>query len=83
MVQYLLCSCNPNCKDKDGCTPIDLAVDHPAVARALIKAGAKSTYQPFVKILVVGNPSAGKSSLTKALQTETSTLEATLASITG
>ena len=83
IVQYLLRRCNPNCKDKDGCTPIDLAVDHPAVARALIKAGAKSTHQPFVKIFIVGNPSAGKSSLTKALQTETSMFEATLASITG
>ena len=89
VVKYLLVvhHCDPNCKIKDGRTPLDLAVGHyPAVARELINAGAKSTTkppQPRVKIFIVGNPSAGKSSLTKALQTETSALGATLASITG
>ena len=88
VVKYLLVvhHCDPNCKDKYGVTPLDLAVYHPAVARELIKAGAKSTSkppQPPVKIFIVGNPSAGKSSLTKALQTETSALGAALASITG
>ena len=39
--------------------------------------------QPPVKVFIVGNPSAGKSSLTKALQTETSALGTALASITG
>ena len=87
VVKYLLVvhHCNPNCKIKIK-TPLDLAVSHPAVARELIKAGAKSTTkppQPPVKIFIVGNPSAGKSSLTKALQTETSALGAALASITG
>ena len=88
VVKYLLVvhHCDPNCKDKDGVTPLDLAVGDPATARELIKAGAKSTSkppQPPVKIFVVGNPSAGKSSLTKALQTETSALGAALSSITG
>ena len=88
VVKYLLVvhNCDPNCKTKGGRTPLDLAVDHPAVARELIKAGAKSTSkppQPPVKIFIVGNPSAGKSSLTKALQTETSALGTALASITG
>ena len=88
VVKYLLVvhHCDPNCRNKDGSTPLDLAVGNPAVARELIKAGAKSTSkppQPPVKIFVVGNPSAGKSSLTKALQTETSALGATLSSITG
>ena len=88
VVKYLLVvhHCDPNCKAKDGCTPLDLAMRHPAVARELIKAGAESTSkppQPPVKIFIVGNPSAGKSSLTKALQTETSALGAALASITG
>ena len=88
VVKYLLVvhHCDPNCKDKDGHTPLDLAVGDPATARELIKAGAKSTSkppQPPVKIFVVGNPSAGKSSLTKALQTETSALRAALSSITG
>ena len=88
VVKYLLVvhHCDPNCKTKDGRTPLDLAVGHPAVTRELIKAGAESTSkppQPPVKIFIVGNPSAGKSSLTKALQTETSALGAALASITG
>ena len=88
VVKYLLVvhHCDPNCKTKRGSTPLNLAVDNPAVARELIKAGAKSTSkppQPPVKIFIVGNPSAGKSSLTKALQTETSALGAALASITG
>ena len=88
MVKYLLvvCHCSPNCKDRDGYMPHHLAVDHPEVVRVLIKAGAKSTAklpQPPVKVFVVGNPSAGKTSLTKALQTETSTLEAAMSSITG
>ena len=88
VVKYLLVvhHCDPNCKDKDGRTPLDLAMKNPAVARELIKAGAKSTSKPPrppVKIFIVGNPSAGKSSLTKALQTETSALGAALASITG
>ena len=88
VVKYLLVvhHCDPNCKDKAGDTPLDLAVLHLAVARELIKAGAKSTSKPPkppVKIFVVGNPSAGKSSLTKALQTETSALGAALSSITG
>ena len=88
VVKYLLVvhHCDPNCKTKDGRTPLDLAVRRPAVARELIKAGAKSTSKPPkppVKIFVVGNPSAGKSSLTKALQTETSALGAALSSITG
>ena len=88
VVKYLLVvhHCDPNCTDKDGVTPLDLAVGDPAIARELIKAGAKSTSKPPkppVKIFVVGNPSAGKSSLTKALQTETSALGAALSSITG
>ena len=87
VVKYLLVvhHCDPNCKTKYGRTPLDLAEDYPVV-RELIKAGAKSTSkppQPPVKIFIVGNPSAGKSSLTKALQTETSALGAALASITG
>ena len=88
VVKYLLVvhHCDPNRVDKNGRAPLDLAVYHPAVARELIKAGAKSTTkppQPPVKVFIVGNPSAGKSSLTKALQTETSALGAALSSITG
>ena len=43
---------------------------------------SKSPQQP-VKVFIVGNPSVGKSSLAKALQTETSALGAALASIIG
>ena len=90
IVEYLMkCECNPNCKDKDGNTPLDLDVNNTegnSCARILLDAGAKLTAKPPpppVKIFVVGNPSVGKSSLTKALQTETSTLGAALAFITG
>ena len=88
-MKYLLVKhhCDLNCKDINGLTPLDLAKRHPEIARELIKAGAKSAFfsppQPPVKIFIVGNPSAGKSSLTKALQSETSALQAALASITG
>ena len=85
VVKYLLVvhHCDPNCKTKGGSTPLDLAVGSSAVARELIKAGAKSTSKLPVKIFIVGNPSAGKSSLTKALKTETSALGVALASIAG
>ena len=88
VAEYLLvkCKCNPNCKDKSGHTPLDLdAVTH-SCAKILLEAGAKPTAKPPpppVKIFVVGNPSVGKSSLTKALQTETSAMGAALAFITG
>ena len=88
IVNYLLveCHCKPNCKTKDGHTPLDLAVNLPKVARELIKAGAKANTklpQPPVKVFIVGNPSTGKTTLTKALQTETSALGAAMASIFG
>ena len=88
VVKYLLVvhHCDPNCRNKGGRTPLDLAVGYPAVTRELIKAGAESTSKPPkppVKIFIVGNPSAGKSSLTKALQTEISALGLALSSITG
>ena len=88
IAEYLLvkCICNPNCKDKDGHTPLDLDVNSSvpfSCAKILLEVGAKPTVKPPpppVKIFIVGNPSAGKSSLTKALQTETS---AALVFITG
>ena len=87
LVKYLLYKgrCNPNRKSKDGFTPFDLAVGDPGMTREMVKAGVNATTkppQPPVKVFIVGNPSAGKSSLTKALQTETSALGAALASIT-
>ena len=88
LVKYLLHEgrCNPNCKSEDGSTPLDLAVGDPEITRELVKAGANAITkppQPPVKVFIVGNPSAGKSSLTKTLQTETSALGAALAFITG
>ena len=91
VAEYLLveCKCNPNCKDKDGRTPLDLDVNNPvslSCAKILINAGAKPSAKPPlppVKIFIIGNPSVGKSSLTKALQTETSALGTRLSFITG
>ena len=88
MVRYLLveCHCNPNCKTGDGRTPLDLAVNFPAVARELVTGGAEANTKPPqlpVKIFIVGNPSAGKSSLTRTLQTEASALGAAVGSIFG
>ena len=61
VVKYLLVvhHCDPSSKTKDGSTPLDLAVGNPAVARELIKAGAKSTSkppQPPVKSLLLAIP---------------------------
>ena len=86
LVKYLLHEgrCNPNCKSRDGSTPLNLAVGDPGITRELVMAGANAkTKPPQVKVFIVGSPSAGKSSLTKALQRETSALGAALASITG
>ena len=80
--------CDPNCKNKRNLTPLDLVpnVEFPGVAGELIRAGGKPILKPPsppVKVFIVGNPSSGKSSLTKALQMKTSALGAALASITG
>ena len=78
---------DPNAKNNDGHTPLDLASDADVI-RELIRHGAnpqdvykthgkvlgkRSSKQPLqtpVKLFMVGNPSAGKSTLTKALQSE-------------
>ena len=78
---------DPNAKNDDGQTPLDLA-RRADVIRELIRHGANpqdvykthgkvlgksSSKQPLqtpVKLFMVGNPSAGKSTLTKALQSE-------------
>ena len=88
IINYLgvKCHCNPNSKDTDGQTPLDLVQHCSAAVRELVKIGANATSkppQPPVKVFIAGNPSAGKSSLTMALQTETSALGTALASITG
>ena len=79
-------SCDLNFRTKEGDTPLELAVEKPDIARMLVKAGASLTakpQQPCVKVFIVGNPSTGKSSLTKALQRETTALGATFSPITG
>ena len=81
IVKYLLleCHCNPNCKTKDGKTPIDLVVNCHQVVGELVKARATAaikSLQPPVKIFIVGNLNAGKSSLMQSLLTETSALKA-------
>ena len=80
--------CDPNCATHDGKTPLDLA-RHPEHIRLLLKFGAtpneSNTYKCFpehfenqpadmaVKMFVLGNPGAGKSTLVKSLQTEGAT----------
>ena len=77
--------CDPNSAAYDGKTPLDLA-RHPEHLRLLLKFGAtpneSNTYKCFpehfenqpadmaVKMFVLGNPGAGKSTLVKSLQTE-------------
>ena len=78
---------DPNAKNNDGDTPLDLISDagviwelirHGANPQDVYKThgkvlGKRSSKQPLqtpVKLFMVGNPSAGKSTLTKALQSE-------------
>ena len=77
--------CDPNSAAYDGQTPLDLA-RHPEHIRILLKFGAtpneSNMYKCFpehfknqpddmaVKMFVLGNPGAGKSTLVKSLQTE-------------
>ena len=80
IVKYLLivCQCDPKCTTKDGKTPTDLAAKHFPIVKDLIKAGSVTDVtlpQTPLKVFVVGNPATGKSSLTKALQNEASTLQ--------
>ena len=76
---------DPNRKTRDGRTALDFA-DSSQTIRELLQHGATANYQlwkkhlpskcpktpakPAVKTFVVGDPGAGKSTLTKALQTE-------------
>ena len=77
--------CDPNSATRDGKTPLDLARE-PEHIRILLKFGAtpneSNTYKCFpehfenqpddmaVKMFILGNPGAGKSTLVKSLQTE-------------
>ena len=81
-VSYLLqlAHCNPNCATNDGRTPLDVA-RKPAHIRLLLNHGAKPTpcfpkhlqNNPTgmaIKMFVLGNPGAGKSSFVKSLETK-------------
>ena len=77
--------CDPNCATYDGKTPLDIARE-PEYLRLLLKFGAipneSNTCKCFpehfqnqpadmaIKMFVLGNPGAGKSTLVKSLQTE-------------
>lgn len=79
------CHCDPNCATVDGKTPLDV-VKKPEHLRLLLKHGATPNYchmikcfpqefekQPAemsVKMFVLGDPGAGKSTLIKSLKTE-------------
>ena len=77
--------CNPNVKNSDGITALEMTAN-PEIIKDLIRHGAKTSamfkthrktlgtskpLQPPVKVFVVGDPSAGKSTLTAALKKET------------
>ena len=75
VLDYLInsCNCNLNSKTNDGYTPLMLAMNNPDITRLLVKAGASCNTtlpQTYVKVFIVGKFSSGKSSLTKALQSE-------------
>ena len=71
---------DPDCTSRDGHTPLSLT-DSSNVIRELLRHGATADYelwkkhgpsneQPAIKAFIVGDPGAGKSTLTKALETE-------------
>ena len=72
--------CDPNCNARYGRTPLDLT-DKPELIRLLLSSGAKPTSRfpshlrdnptdMTIKMFVLGNPGAGKSTFVKALSTE-------------
>ena len=72
--------CDPNCVTHDGQTPLDLIYD-PELIRLLLSSGAKFTLcfpshlrdnptDMAIKMFILGNPGAGKSTFVKALNTE-------------
>ena len=73
--------CNPNCVTRDGQTPLDMT-NEPDLIRFLLSSGAKPTTSCFphhlrdnptdmaIKMFVLGNPGAGKSTFVKALSTK-------------
>ena len=71
---------DPDCTSRDGSTPLSLARSANLI-RELLQYGASADYelwkkhgpsneQPAIKAFIVGDPGAGKSTLTKALETE-------------
>ena len=71
---------DPDCTSRDGSTPLSLARSANLI-RELLRHGATADYelwkkhgpsneQPAIKAFIVGDPGAGKSTLTKALETE-------------
>ena len=71
---------DPDCTSRDGSTPLSLTDSSDAI-RELLRHGATADYelwkkhgpskeQPAIKAFVLGDPGAGKSTLTKALETE-------------
>ena len=74
IVEYLLSTgkCDPVAKDNEGRTPLQLTKDHnrQKVRTLFIKFGQVTTSHPvdsYVNVLILGNPGAGKSTLSKVI----------------
>ena len=70
ITEFLLSTgeCDPLCKNEDGITPLEIATS--VEIRELLDHFCKGNYplESVVKVFVLGNPLAGKSSMVQALQ---------------
>ena len=78
--------CDPNLTTESGCTPLTVASTHQDAVRLLLAYGAKPPYEdwnkylqgtesrqpvkPRAKVLLLGDPEGGKTTLTKSIEKE-------------
>ena len=74
ITEFLLSTgeCDPLCKNAEGMTPLEIATS--VEIRELLDQFCKGNYplESVVKVFILGDPQAGKSSLVQALQTNSS-----------